>query len=130
LRTRVRHVILLAIFRSSGGEMRYIPDWETLRENLARVMTTNALSTSEAQLDICRALSDQKLGIRCLIEKIERPNGTQVVGFTQPRFPNEPEHKIRRQLLPPNLSPDDFDWETSRPKNPWRHRISDKYSGI
>jgi hypothetical protein len=124
LHARVRHVILLAIVRSNGGEMRYIPDWETLAETLARVMTTNGLSTSEGQRDICRALGDAKIRVQPTIDQRATEIGSQPVDV-----PLSPWRGVRQRLerqkigpvplVPKNLDPHDFDWENSRPKSAW-----------
>jgi hypothetical protein len=121
LHARVRHVILRAIIRSDGGEMRYIPDWETLAETLARVMTTNELSRSKAKLDICRALREAKLRPRYWVERVQTPDGFDIdlraVG--QPRSRFDQRDLIGRPRVPPDLIPDDIDWVNSRPKSPW-----------
>jgi hypothetical protein len=121
LRAHVPRVILLAIIRSNGDEMRYIPDWETLAEILTRVMTTNGLSMSEARLDICRALRDGKLRTRYTVERVQTPYGIEVnrQAFGQPRSPFDQRDIIGRPRVPPNLIPDDIDWKNSRPKSQW-----------
>jgi hypothetical protein len=104
--------------------MRYIPDRETLAETLARVMTTNGLSTSEAQVDICRALNDGKIQILPTID----PNATEI-GSQLVDVRSIPWEKVRQRLerqkivpvplIPKNLDPQDFDWENSRPISSW-----------
>jgi hypothetical protein len=124
LHGRVRHVILRAIVRSNGGEMRYIPDWETLAETLARVVTTNGLSTSEAQRDICRALGDAKIRVQPTIDPSTTEIGSQLVDVPLSPWRGERQRLERQKivpvpLVPKNLDPHDFDWENSRPKSAW-----------
>jgi hypothetical protein len=101
--------------------MAYVPDWETLAETLARVMMTTGLSTSEAQLDICRALKDGKLRARYTVERVQTPYrfdlDPRAVG--QPRSTFDQRDIIGRPRVPPDLNPNDIDWENSRPKSPW-----------
>ena len=98
-----------------------MPDWETLAETLARVMMTTGLSTSEAQLDICRALKDGKLRARYTVERVQTPYrfdlDPRAVG--QPRSTFDQRDIIGRPRVPPDLIPDDVDWKNSRPKSPW-----------
>src|SRR5580704_11815034 len=99
--------------------MAYVPDWETLAETLARVMTTNELSRSKAKLDICRALREAKLRPRYWVERVQTPDGFDVdlraVG--QPRSRFDQRDLIGRPRVPPDLIPDDIDWVNSRPKS-------------
>jgi hypothetical protein len=101
--------------------MAYVPDWETLAETLARVMTTNELLRSKAKLDICRALREAKLRPRYWVERVQTPDGFDVdlraVG--QPRSRFDQRDLIGRPRVPPDLIPDDIDWVNSRPKSPW-----------
>jgi hypothetical protein len=104
--------------------MRYIPDWETLAETLARVMTTNGLPISEAQLDICRALSDAKIRVRPTIDPSATEIGSQLVDVPSSPWRRERQRLERQKivpvpLVPKNLDPQDLDWESSRPKSPW-----------
>jgi hypothetical protein len=101
--------------------MRYIPDWETLAETSARVMTTNELSMSEAQLDICRAYRDGKLRAKYGVERVQTPYGFEVnrQAFGQPRSSLDRRDIIGLPRVPPDLIPDDIDWVNSRPKTPW-----------
>jgi hypothetical protein len=104
-----------------GERMAYVPDWETLAETLARVMKTTGLSTSEAQLDICRAFRDGKLRSRYTVERVQTPYGVEVnrQAFGKPRSPFDQRDIIGRPRIPPDLNPDDIDWVNSRPKSPW-----------
>ena len=84
--------------------MAYVPDWIRLSDALKRVMAAGA-SEDEAKLDISRAISDKKLKVQLTIE--------------------DPSSDIRGTLtfgqfsVPSHLSPNDFDWESSRPFKPW-----------
>jgi hypothetical protein len=104
--------------------MAYVPDWETLAQTLARVMTTNELSRSKAKLDICRALREAKLHPRYWVERVQTPDGFEIdlraVG--QPRSRFDQRDVIGRPRVPPDLIPDDIDWVNSRPKSPWLDR--------
>jgi hypothetical protein len=98
--------------------MVYIPNWESLAETLTRLMTAG-LSMSEAQRDICRALADRKIRFRPTDNKIETRTGSAV----DPRLPGILSFRRGERpslLVPRDLSPDDIDWEKSRPKKPWR----------
>jgi hypothetical protein len=101
--------------------MVYLPDWETLAETLARVMTTNGLSPSGAQLDICRAFRDDKVRSRYGVEGVQTPHRFDVnlraVGQSRNRF--DQRDIIGRPRVPLDLIPDDIDWVNSRPKSPW-----------
>jgi hypothetical protein len=104
--------------------MRYIPDWETLAETLARVMMTNGLSTSEAQRDICRALGDAKIRVQPTIDPSATEIGSQLVDVPLSPWRGERQRSERQKivpvpLVPKNLDPQDLDWESSRPKGPW-----------
>jgi hypothetical protein len=98
-----------------------LPGQASLAETLARVMATG-LSISEAQRDICRALGDGKLRARYRIRKVETPLGGDVSRrlFGQPLFGADSRNIIGRPRIPADLCPDEFDWENSRPRDPWR----------
>jgi hypothetical protein len=121
LHGRVRHVILVAIVRCNRDEMCDIPDWETLAETLARVMTTNELSRSKAKLDICRALRWAKLRPKYWVERVQTPYGIEVNrrAIGQPRSRFDQRDVIGQPRVPPDLIPNDMDWVKSRPKSPW-----------
>jgi hypothetical protein len=102
--------------------MRYVPDWETLAETLARVMTTNSIS--EAQLDICRALNDRKIRVRPTIDPNATEIGSQLVDVPSSPWMGERQRLERQKivpvpLVPENLDPQDTDWENCRPKSAW-----------
>ena len=45
--------------------MVYVDKWERLSEASTRVMETAGISKDEAQTDICRAIADGGIKIRC-----------------------------------------------------------------
>ena len=97
--------------------MAYVPDWERLSDALKRVMATG-IAKDQAKRDICGAISDRKIKIRCLVEKEEgfESFGERVVRTVR----NGAEIEI-----PPHLKPSDFDWTKSHPRKPWqRHGYS------
>jgi len=94
--------------------MAYVPDWERLAEARKRVMATGLLK-HRAQLDLCRAIADQKIRIRYLIGK-EEIGGTPV-----PQGQGMAGHVIwRMDVIPRSVAPPDFDWQKSRPVKPWQ----------
>jgi hypothetical protein len=100
--------------------MAYVPDWESLAETLARVMA-RGYSMSDAQRDICRALSDDKLHQRYRVTRVQTPYGAEVSRrlIGQPRSREDLRDIIGQPRVPIDLSPDELDWENSRPKHPW-----------
>jgi hypothetical protein len=106
--------------------MAYIPVWESMAEALARV-TGYSDSTADAQRDICRALSDSKLRARYHVERVQTPFGFEVHrrAIGKPRSTFDQGDIIGYPRVPPDLSPDEIDWENSRPKWPWldKHRF-------
>ena len=83
--------------------MRYLPDWLSLAE-ARRLVESCGLSKDEAELDICRAMADQKIPVR-----VRRLQGS---GSNEPL----PHFRLR---VPNWLSPQDFDWERSVAITPW-----------
>ena len=100
--------------------MAYIPVWESMAEALARV-TGYSDSMLDAQRDICRALSDGKLRARYRVERVQTPYGLEVSrrAFGHPRIGLDQPDIIGLPSVPQDLSPDEIDWESSRPKRPW-----------
>jgi len=92
--------------------MAYVPDWERLADALERV-TAAGIDEGAAKQNICDAIVDGKIKIRCRVAKEEGGGsfGERVVGTMR----NGSELEI-----PPHLSPRDFDWSKSRPRKPWR----------
>jgi hypothetical protein len=83
----------------------YTPDWEPLAQALKRVVASG-VPQSRAETEICQAIADRKIGIRALIQRAAPDVGGKIllggnVG------------------VPPRLKPADFDWDKSRPFEPW-----------
>jgi hypothetical protein len=73
---------------------------------LNRVMVTGA-TEDEAKSDLCRAVADQKIGIRVRISAADYSMGGRI-------FANG------NVGVPVHLKPSDFDWVQSRPLAQWR----------
>ena len=84
--------------------MAYTPDWEPLADALQRIVATG-VTEDEAKKDISLALGDQKIRVQVIIADTE-------VGMRG-------ESRSVGVFVPPNLTPDDFDWVLSRPLKPW-----------
>lgn len=89
--------------------MAYVPDWERLPDALKRVMAAG-LSQDEAQVDICRAISDRKIRLR--LQVTPSPYLMRVVDVSQVNVPID-------------LKQSDFDWEKSCLERTWRSRSVD-----
>ena len=85
--------------------MAYTPDWEPLADALKRVMATGS-SEDEAKTDLCRAMTDRKIGVRVRIAASDRGMRGQV--FSRGNVG-----------VPPHLGPGDLDWVQSRPLKRW-----------
>jgi hypothetical protein len=86
-----------------------VPDWERVGDAAKRVMLTG-ITENEAQLALCRAISNRQIRVRIYLGKFERgdfflvPTIGVKAGF----------------IMPPHLVPRDFDWAQSSPLRPWR----------
>jgi hypothetical protein len=69
----------------------YISEWERLSDALGRVMAIG-VSRSQAKRDLCDAIVDRKIGIRHLDDDVR---------------------------VPPDLDPQEFDWQNSRSRSSW-----------
>ena len=88
--------------------MPYPPGWERLSDATTHVMTGAGVSKDEAQADICRAIADDAVEIRCKLEKhTTRPIRSKKVLAG------------RDFEIPTAIKPKDFDWQRSRPVKPW-----------
>jgi hypothetical protein len=85
--------------------MPYVRDWQTLSEALKYVMTCGA-DQDQAQRDLCGALSDQKITFRATIHQNDRNYGGKTLARGNVGVPS-------------HLTPSDFDWGGSRPKQRW-----------
>jgi len=84
----------------------YTPDWESLAGTLERVIATGVIE-DEAKTDLCGAVADGKIRVKLKIDASARHIGGRV-------FSGE------NISVPPHLTPGDFDWVQSRPRNPWQ----------
>jgi hypothetical protein len=103
--------------------MVYVSDWERLSDSLARVTTTGA-GENEAQFDLCRAIAERKIKIRGHVEKDLIKVFRFLTDNSEPSWA-EAAGEVREGVameIPGNLQPWDFDWQQSRPLNPWRAR--------
>jgi hypothetical protein len=91
--------------------MAYSPEWERLSDAAARVMTAAGVSKEQAQTDICQAIADGKVKIRCQLKRHKTNKMTSKTVLEGNAFE-----------IPTRIKPDDLDWEGSRPVNPWRIR--------
>jgi hypothetical protein len=89
--------------------MVYVDKWERLSEASTRVMETAGISKDEAQTDICRAIADGGIKIRCKLGRHSTKHFTSA----------DTELEGEAFQVPTNLRAEDFDWERSRPLKPW-----------
>jgi hypothetical protein len=96
----------------SEGATPYVPHWERLPEAVKRVVATGA-NEDQAKQAICTAIADKKIKVRFSIasEESGASFGEHDVGTV--RDGDEIE-------IPSQLAPNDFNWEQSRPLEPWR----------
>jgi hypothetical protein len=87
--------------------MAYPSEWEWLSDAATRVMEAAGVSKDEAQSDICQAIADGAVKIRCQLKR------------------HKTKHMTSKAILDGNafqitkLKPDDLDWEGSHPVKPW-----------
>ena len=85
--------------------MQYAPEWESLTQALAGLVSAGA-DEMKAQIDLCNAIADQKIKLRAfLAEDDEDLPGASFSG--------------REIGVPKRLKPKDFDWERSVPVKNW-----------
>jgi hypothetical protein len=84
----------------------YTPDWESLARALERVMATGVIE-DEAKTDRCRAVADRKINVRLKVDASASHIGRWVLSGDN-------------ISVSPHLTPGDFDWIQSRPRNRWR----------
>lgn len=87
--------------------MAYTSVWESLSVAAGRLVRASG-SQEQARWDICRALADGAIGVRAKLAKhaVRLTRSTVVVCGNQ-------------VVIPTDLTPDDFDWEHSRPVKSW-----------
>ena len=96
--------------------MPHESEWEGLPDAVERIITFRGASREQAQADLCHAISDGRIQLRCqLKEHAHRPQtSTSVVSASQFEIPTK-------------LEPGDFDWQESRPIAPWPLREFDRH---
>ena len=94
--------------------MADVPTWERLSPATERIMATAGLSKEDAQSLICEAFADGALKFKAKVGRhmIRSMYGKKVL--------EEKDFHIS-----PDMQPEDFDWEQSRPLKLWdvRHEI-------
>jgi hypothetical protein len=92
----------------NGGDrgFEYVSPWERLPDVIRR-LTAGGRSKEQAQIDLCRAISDGAVNIRCKLKRHTR-------GFTSSALVEGKDFEI-----PTQIKPEDLDWEASRPLKPW-----------
>ena len=91
--------------------MRYVSGWELLSDATTRVMAAPRVSKDEAQSDICQAIVDGAVKIRCRLKR-----------HTTNQMTSKAELDGNAFEIPTRIKPDDLDWEGSRPLKPWTVR--------
>lgn len=91
------------------GRTSYEPIWERLPEALQRVMATTGATTEDSKRDICRALADRAIKIRCQLNRHLTKHMTSKAVLDGSAF-----------QIPPSIEPSDMDWKISRPTKPWQ----------
>jgi hypothetical protein len=82
--------------------------WWRLSEAVARVIEATGVTQEEARIGICRAIAGRAIKIKCKL-------GKRVAD----EFGPGPALEGQDFHLPDQINPQDFDWENSRPKDPW-----------
>jgi len=86
-----------------------VPDWERVGDAAKRVILTG-ITEDEAQLALCRAISNRLIRVRIYLGKFESGDF-----FLAPTIGVE-----AGLIIPPHLAPRDFDWAQSSPQRSWR----------
>jgi hypothetical protein len=92
---------------NSGGGAPYVSVWERLPDAIRRIME-GGRSKELAQADLCQAIADGTVNIRCKLQQMHGRN------FTSKDVLEGKDFQIRTEIKPEN-----FDWEVSRPVKPW-----------
>ena len=87
--------------------MPYVPAWERLPDVIGRLMAGGG-PKELAQADLCRAIADGTVNIRCQLKERRGSRSTSKASLEGKAFE-----------IPTEINPDDFEWELSRPLNPW-----------
>ena len=94
---------------NNGGDvsfMPYVPAWERLSDAIRRV-TAGRRPKELAQIDLCRAIADGTVNIRCKLKR-------HTTGFTSKAVLEGKDFHI-----PTEIKPEDLNWETSCPVKRW-----------
>jgi pyruvate/2-oxoglutarate dehydrogenase complex dihydrolipoamide acyltransferase (E2) component len=89
------------------GFMPYAPAWERLPDAIRRV-TAGRRPKELAQIDLCRAIADGTVKIRCKLKR-----------HTRRHFTSKEVLQGKDFQIPMEIKPEDLDWEWSRPLKPW-----------
>jgi hypothetical protein len=88
--------------------MAYVAQWERLSDAATRVATAAGVSKDKAQSDICQAIADGAVTIRCKLKRHTTRPMTSTAVLQGKDFD-----------IPTNIRLQDLDWERSRPVRPW-----------
>ena len=89
-----------------SGFMPYVSAWERLADAIRRVRAGRR-PKELAQIDLCRAIADRTVKIRCKLKRHTR-------GYTSNAVLEGKDFHI-----PTEIKPEDLNWETSCPVKPW-----------
>jgi hypothetical protein len=112
--------------------MTFVPDWERLADARKRVMASG-LSRSDAERDLCAAMSDGKIKVRPLFELIKRSILDHQIAKNKRReiftFMRELQEGVHRYPEPwdsfqafstKGVTPSKLDWRKSKFRNAWQ----------
>ena len=91
--------------------MAYVAQWERLSDAATRVATAAGVSNDKAQSDLCQAIADGVVNIRCKLKKHTTRHSTSKEVLQGNDFD-----------IPTKIRSQDLDWERSRPVRPWTVR--------
>ena len=94
---------------STPLQSAYISPWERLSAATERVMVETRRARDEVQIDICRAIADGAVKIRC---KPARHTTNPITSSTMVLEGEDFD-------IPTDIKPEDLDWERSRPVKAW-----------
>jgi hypothetical protein len=90
-----------------SGFMAYVSPWEQLADAIRRV-TAGGRPKELAQTDLCRAIADGAIKIRCKLKRHTTRSNISDARLDGKDFE-----------IPTEIKPEDLDWERSRPLKPW-----------